>query len=221
MLVLTRQRDQSVVIGDDIVVTIVDIRGDKVRLGITAPRDVTVHRKEIWDQIKTENESAGQLQPKDVPSGLVTAPVNSEHTQFMNVALEEAAESLKEGGIPIGAVLVRNGQIIGRGRNRRVQDKDPMAQAALLCIHSAGREPHYKDATLYCTVTPSILCGGAILQFGIGTVVVGDAASFKGGAVMLRNQGVKLINLADIRAMEITRHFIAAQPQLWAEHSGR
>src|SRR5271163_2113511 len=106
MLVLSRQRDETIMIGDNIEVTVVDIRGDKVRLGINAPKSITVHRKEIYEAIKRENLSAAVR---------VAAPPDP----FMLAAIEEAKIGMAEGGLPIGSVLVRNGQIIARGHNRR------------------------------------------------------------------------------------------------------
>jgi carbon storage regulator CsrA len=127
MLVLARQKDQSIVIGDDVVITIVDIRGDKVRLGINAPREVSVHRKEIYDLVR---EKANQPVP----------PPDEATLGFMAAAIEEAQTGLNEGGLPIGSVLVRNGQIIARGHIRRVQQGNPMAHAEFDCLTHAGRQ---------------------------------------------------------------------------------
>ena len=107
MLVLARQRDETIMIGDDVQVTVVDIRGDKVRLGINAPKSVTVHRKEVYMAIK-ENQARAAAQATD---GAVDP--------FLKAAIDEAQLGLKEGGLPIGSVLVRDGQIIARGHNRR------------------------------------------------------------------------------------------------------
>src|SRR5688572_8827069 len=139
MLVLARQRDQSVMIGDDMEVRVVDVRGDKVRLGFIAPRDVAVHRKEVYDAIREANEAAARMTPDDLrgltPNGPVMRisrdPVAARASDdaFLRAAIEEARAGLAEGGLPIGSVLVRGGQVIGRGRNRRVQNNDPMAHA--------------------------------------------------------------------------------------------
>src|SRR5207245_2355182 len=142
MLVLARQRGESIVIGDDIEVTVVDIRGDKVRLGIKAPRTTTVHRKEIYDTIKEENRKTAHLQPGDIPTLTPPPPqhmrqVNEQATKpatpdpFLRAAIDQARKGLAEGGLPIGSVLVRNGQIIAAGHNRRVQHGDPMAHAEI------------------------------------------------------------------------------------------
>src|SRR4051812_12536750 len=123
MLVLSRQREQAIMIGDDIEVSVVDIRGDKVRLGINAPRSVSVHRKEIYEAIRRENKAAAEVRPEDV-SLLVPGPHNptlklvkddaTGGDPFMRVAIDEAKKSLSHGGIPTGAVLVRDNRIIGR-----------------------------------------------------------------------------------------------------------
>src|SRR5262249_41460434 len=147
-----RQRDETIMIGDDIEVTVVDIRGDKVRLGINAPRTVSVHRKEVYDAIRRENREAARLHPADVPSlgGLRAPPpmklvaaeaiARTAREPFIRAAVEEARLGLSEGGLPIGSVLVRGGQIIGRGHNRRVQNGDPMAHAEIDALTKAGRQ---------------------------------------------------------------------------------
>jgi len=117
MLVLARQKDQSIVIGDDVVVTIVDIRGDKVRLGIEAPREVSVHRKEIYNLVKQKNQAAAN---EASGNGQGEAAEGASHVgngadPFLRAAIDEARAGLAEGGLPIGSVLVRGGQIIGRG----------------------------------------------------------------------------------------------------------
>src|SRR5947207_5428020 len=178
MLVLSRQREQAIMIGDDIEVKIVDLRGDKVRLGISAPRSVSVHRKEVYEAIRRENQAAAQVQPEDV-APLVSSPQqiphmklaqekeNSNMDPFLRAAIDEAKLGLSEGGLPIGSVLVRNNQIIGRGHNRRVQHGDPMAHAEIDCLKNAGRQKSYRDTVLYSTLMPCYLCTGAVIQFGI------------------------------------------------------
>src|SRR5262245_22652819 len=122
MLVLARQRDQAITIGHDIIISVVDIRGDKVRLGINAPRSVQVHRKEVYDAIRKENQEAAEVRPEDLapliqsPSGspmkiASDEPVNGD--PFLRAAIHEAQKSGLHGGLPIGAVLVRSGRIIG------------------------------------------------------------------------------------------------------------
>ena len=208
MLVLARQKDQSIVIGDDVVITIVDIRGDKVRLGINAPREVSVHRKEIYDLVR---EKASQ-----------PAPAPDEATiGFMRAAIDEALLGLSEGGLPIGSVLGRDGQIIGRGHNRRVQQGNPMAHAEIDCLTQAGRQETYKDTTLYSTLSPCHLCSGAVVQFGIPRVVLGESVNFPGAPDHLRKHGVQVVDLHDAQCISMMADFIKANPKLWNEDIGK
>jgi len=236
MLVLARQRDESIVIGDEIIVTVVDIRGDKVRLGIAAPRSVSVHRKEIWEAIRKENESASKMSPADVaglparpmrltPASAVTlvdSPENrSMHAGFMKEAIAEARVGLAEGGLPIGSVLVRDGKVIARGHNRRVQRGDPMAHAEIDCLTVAGRQKTYGDTVLYSTLMPCFLCSGAAVQFGIRKVVVGESVNFKGGPEFMKSHGIEVIDLADAECIEMMGTFIGEHPELWNEDIGK
>src|SRR3954471_22971752 len=100
---------------------------------------------------------------------------------FLQAAIDEARLGLSEGGLPIGSVLVRDGQIIGRGHNRRVQRGDPMAHAEIDCLTSAGRQRTYADTVLYSTLMPCFLCSGAAVQFGVQKVIVGESVNFPGG----------------------------------------
>jgi cytosine deaminase len=209
MLVLARQRDETIMIGDDVQVTVVDIRGDKVRLGINAPKSVTVHRKEVYMAIK-ENQARAAAQATD---GAVDP--------FLKAAIDEAQLGLKEGGLPIGSVLVRNGQIIGRGHNRRVQRGDPMAHAEIDCLTQAGRQTTYKDTVLYSTLMPCYLCSGAVVQFGVPTVIVGESVNFKGGPDFMRSHGVQVTDLNDPTCIKMMADFIQAHPELWNEDIGK
>lgn len=231
MLVLSRQKDQSIVIGDDIQVTIVDIRGDKVRLGINAPRNISVHRKEIYEAVKRENLAASR----------VTAPVmapqphmslasgdqgNLAHhgngaDPFIRAAIDEARKGLAEGGLPIGSVLVRGNEIIGRGHNRRVQKNDPMAHAEIDCLSNAGRQNTYRDTVLYSTLMPCYLCSGAIVQFGIPRVVAGESVNFGGAPEFLGQHGIQCIDLHDPECVQMMSDFIKTHPDLWHEDIGR
>jgi cytosine deaminase len=231
MLVLSRQKDQTIMIGDDIEVTVVDIRGDKVRLGINAPRTITVHRKEVYDLLKRE----GQLHPGGAkggahnhgPSigGAPSSPPPVEATRsndpFLREAVEEARRGLAEGGLPIGSVLVRNGEVIARGHNRRVQKGDPMAHAEIDCLTHAGRLKSYKDTVLYSTLMPCFLCSGAVVQFGIPRVVVGESVNFSGAPGFLRHQGIECVDLHDAECIQMMGDFIKAHPDLWHEDIGK
>lgn len=147
---------------------------------------------------------------------------------FLHAAIEEAKQGLAEGGLPIGSVLVRNGAIIGRGHNRRVQNGDPMAHAEIDCLTRAGRQPTYRDTVLYSTLMPCFLCRGAVVQFGIPKVIVGESVNFPGGQGpagrspdFLRSHGVEVVDLADPTCIEMMRSFIQANPGLWNEDIGR
>jgi len=236
MLVLTRQRNETIVIGNDIDVTVVDIRGDKVRLGIQAPRNVTVHRKEIYDQIRQANEQSVLLQPRDLvglpanpppPAILIpTTPVFPRAADvtgdpFLAAAIEEARLGLREGGLPIGSVLVRGDRIIARGHNRRVQHGNPMAHAEIDCLTNAGRQESYRDTILYSTLMPCFLCSGAVMQFGIPKVIAGESVNFSGAPDLLRGRGVEVIDLHDPTCIQMMGDFILANPKLWNEDIGK
>ena len=144
-----------------------------------------------------------------------------EHTGFMAAALDEARQGLAEGGIPIGSVLVRDGEIVGRGHNRRVQRGDPMAHAEIDCLQSAGRQRTYRDTTLYSTLAPCYLCSGAVVQFGIPRVVIGEARTFPGAPDFLRGHGVEVIDLDVDECVALMRRFIEENPALWNEDIGQ
>src|SRR5207302_2642770 len=114
---------------------------------------------------------------------------------FLRAAIDEAKHGLAEGGLPIGSVLVRNNQIVARGHNRRVQKGDPMAHAEIDCLTRAGRQRTYRDTVLYSTLMPCFLCSGAVVQFGIPKVVVGDSVNFGGAPDLLRKHGVEMVDL--------------------------
>ena len=137
------------------------------------------------------------------------------------LAIEEARQGVKEGGLPIGSVLVRAGHIIGRGHNRRVQKGDPMAHAEIDCLTNAGRQTTYKDTVLYSTLMPCYLCSGAVVQFGIPKVVAGESVNFAGAPDFLRKQGVEVIDLHDPQCVQMMGDFIKARPDLWFEDIGK
>jgi cytosine deaminase len=229
MLVLTRQRDDSIMIGDDIEIKIVDIRGDKVRLGITAPRNILVYRSEVYEQIRKENQAAAQVTPADVPNlPMPEAPINPfprladvNRDPFLMAAIEEARAGLKEGGLPIGSILVRDGKIIGRGHNRRIQRGDPMAHAEIDCLTNAGRQKSYRDTVLYSTLMPCHLCSGAAVQFGVPKVIVGESVNFPGAPDFMRSAGIQVVDLHDLECIELMSNFIREHPELWNEDIGK
>lgn len=139
---------------------------------------------------------------------------------FLTAALEEAKAGYAEGGIPIGSVLVKDGAVIGRGHNRRVQQGDPMAHAEIDCLRQAGRIGRYAGTTLYSTLSPCYLCSGAVVQFGIKKVVVGEARNFPGAPDFLRSHGVEVVLLDDPECVALMRRFIQEKPRLWNEDIG-
>jgi creatinine deaminase len=139
------------------------------------------------------------------------------HATFMQAAYAQALKSYQQGGLPIGAVMVADGQIIAEGHNRRVQDGDPTAHGEMDCFRKAGRRPHYRDVTLYTTLSPCMMCAGTVVQFGIPRVVVGEDRSFPGNIDFLREHGVDVVLLDDAPCQQLMRRFIAEQPALWNE----
>lgn len=235
MLVLSRLKGQAIRIAGNVIVKIIDVRGDKVRLGIEAPKEIEVHREEVYAEIQRENCSAARLQPADLAGASISTPAppmklvreESATDPFLLAAIDEAKAGLAEGGLPIGSVLVRNGQIIGRGHNRRVQHGDPMAHAEIDCLTKAGRQRTYADTVLYSTLMPCYLCSGAVVQFGIRKVIVGESVNFPGGEGpagkspdFLRANGVEVTDLHDRQCIEMMSRFIRENPTLWNEDIG-
>jgi cytosine/creatinine deaminase len=140
--------------------------------------------------------------------------------EFLNEAIAEAKKGLSEGGIPIGSVLVRNGKIIGRGHNKRVQDGDPVTHAEIDCLRQAGRIGNYKDTVLYSTLMPCYLCAGAVVQFGIRTVIAGESQTFPGAKEFMESHGVRVIDQSDPECIQLMTDFIREHPQLWNEDIG-
>ncbi len=138
----------------------------------------------------------------------------------MQAAIDEAKKGLAAGGIPIGSVLVKDGQIIGRGHNQRVQQGDPMAHAEIDCLRNAGRIGNYKNTVLYSTLMPCYLCSGAVVQFGIKKVIVGESVTFPGGPEFMQAHGVEVTDLRNQECIELMNHFIAEKPDLWNEDIG-
>ena len=145
-----------------------------------------------------------------------------QHRKFMKEAIKEARKGLREGGIPIGSVLVKEGKILGRGHNRRVQKGSAILHAEMDCLENAGRltARDYAKCTIYSTLSPCDMCTGAILLYKIPTVVIGENKTFKGPETYSRRRGVKFINL-DLRdCKKMMRDFIVAKPGLWNEDIG-
>ena len=139
----------------------------------------------------------------------------------MAAAIAQAHKSRSEGGIPIGSTLVRRGELIAAGHNKRVQENDPVTHAEIDCLRQAGRIGSFKDTVLYSTLMPCYLCAGAVVQFGIGKVIVGENRTFAGAAEFMRSHGVEVINLDLAECVEMMARFIAEHPGLWNEDIGR
>jgi cytosine/creatinine deaminase len=141
---------------------------------------------------------------------------------FLSAAIDEARAGLAEGGIPIGSVIVHDGQIVGRGHNRRVQRGSAILHAEMDALENAGRRSaaFYRECTLYTTLSPCSMCSGAILLYGIARVIAGENATFVGEEEWLRGRGVTVEVLGDERCIGLMRDFIAANPTLWNEDIG-
>jgi cytosine deaminase len=142
--------------------------------------------------------------------------------KFMQAAIDEAEAGLKEGGIPIGSVLVHNGRIIGRGHNRRVQKGSAVLHAEMDALENAGRQPAkvYQESTLYTTLSPCAMCSGAILLYKIPTVIIGENQTFMGDEELLRSKGVTVADMADKTCIKMMKDFIRDNPALWNEDIG-
>ena len=142
--------------------------------------------------------------------------------QFMQAAIDEARDGEREGGIPIGSVLVHRGRIIGRGHNRRVQRGSAVLHGEMDALEQAGRQPAavYRESVLYTTLSPCPMCSGAILLYGIPKVVIGENQTFVGEEELLRSRGVALDVLQDATCIQMMSSFIRAHPELWNEDIG-
>jgi cytosine deaminase len=137
-------------------------------------------------------------------------------------ALAEAQAGFEEGGVPVGAALFdQNGQLLGKGRNRRVQDDDPSVHGETAAFRDAGRQRCYRDTILVTTLAPCWYCSGLIRQFGIGTVVIGENANFEGHLDWLKEAGVKVILLDDEHCKQLMARFIEQSPDIWNEDIGQ
>lgn len=137
--------------------------------------------------------------------------------EFMQAAIDEARQGRQEGGIPIGSVLVRGGQIVARGRNKRVQENNPIKHGEMDCLFNAGRQRTYRDTVLYTTLMPCFMCAGTIVQFKIPKVVVGESRTFGESREFLESHGVE-VEIVDLdECVAMMQEFIAAEPTLWNE----
>ena len=139
---------------------------------------------------------------------------------FMQAAIEQAEKSLSEGGIPIGSVLVKDGDIIARGHNKRVQEQNPILHGEMDCLNNAGRIGSYKNTVIYSTLMPCYMCAGTIVQFKIPKVVVGESVTFKGAREFMEQYAVEVVDLQHEGCIEMMRGFIEKNPELWGEDIG-
>lgn len=142
---------------------------------------------------------------------------------FLAAAIAEAEQGLREGGIPIGSVIVSQAKIIGHGHNRRVQQGSAVLHGEMDALENAGRQPAqvYREATLYTTLSPCAMCSGAILLYGIRRVIIGENRTFKGEEDLLKSRGVSLEVRQDERCISMMTEFIRDHPELWDEDIGK
>ena len=144
-----------------------------------------------------------------------------DYDRMLAVAVEEAKIGLAEGGIPIGAALFDGqGNLLGRGHNRRIQEDDPSVHGETDAFRKAGRQLSYRDTIMVTTLAPCWYCSGLVRQFNIGTVVVGESVNFQGGIDWLRENGVRVIDLNSAECIELLGDYISAHPEIWNEDIG-
>jgi len=141
--------------------------------------------------------------------------------EFMQAAIAQARKSRNEGGIPIGSALARAGKLVAVGHNKRVQESDPVTHAEIDCLRNAGRLGSFRDTVLYSTLMPCYLCAGAVVQFGIKKVIVGESRTFPGAVDFMRSHKVEVIDLDLLECVDMMQKFIAENPALWAEDIGK
>ncbi len=145
-----------------------------------------------------------------------------DYEAMLEVALREAREGLREGGIPIGAaIFAADGRVIGKGHNRRVQQNDPSMHGETDAFRNAGRQASYRKLTMVTTLAPCWYCGGLVRQFGFGTVVVGESKTFQGGIDWLRSLGVQIIDLESKECFSMLQKYISENPAVWNEDIGQ
>ncbi len=138
----------------------------------------------------------------------------------MRMAIDEAKEGRLEGGIPIGSVLVKDGKVIAKGRNKRVQEQNPILHGEMDCLNNAGRVGSYKGTTIYSTLMPCYMCAGTIVQFNIPKVIVGESVTFSGARELMEQHGVEVIDLNNQECIDMMTKFIEERPALWNEDIG-
>lgn len=137
--------------------------------------------------------------------------------EFMTMAIAEARQGLAEGGIPIGSVLVKDGKVVARGHNKRVQENNPILHGEMDCLNNAGRMGSYRNTVIYSTLMPCFMCAGTIVQFKIPKVIVGESQTFSGARAFLESQGVEVVDLNLPECIRMMEDFIREKPALWNE----
>ena len=146
---------------------------------------------------------------------------NPDYEMMLKIAVEEAKIGLAEGGIPIGAALFdKDGNLLGKGHNRRVQENDPSVHGETDAFRNAGRQANYRDKVMVTTLAPCWYCSGLVRQFNIKTVIVGEAENFSGGIEWLKENGIEVINLNSQECIKMLGDYIAENPQIWNEDIG-
>ena len=144
-----------------------------------------------------------------------------DYRALLETAIEEAKRGLAEGGIPIGAALFdKDGNLLGKGHNRRIQEDDPSVHGETDAFRKAGRQRDYRDKIMVTTLAPCWYCSGLVRQFNIGTVVVGESVNFEGGVDWLKENGVQVIDLNSAECIELLSEYIKANPEIWNEDIG-
>jgi cytosine deaminase len=139
---------------------------------------------------------------------------------FMKEAIRQAKNSLSEGGIPIGSVLVKDGIVVSKGHNKRVQEDNPILHGEMDCLNNAGRIGSYKDTIIYSTLMPCYMCAGTIVQFNIKKVIVGESRTFTGAREFMEEHGVEVIDLDLPECVDMMTDFIEKNPKIWNEDIG-
>lgn len=139
---------------------------------------------------------------------------------FMQAAIDEARKGLAEGGIPIGSALVKGGKLVATGRNKRVQENNPILHGEMDCLNNAGRIGSYRNTVMYSTLMPCYMCAGTIVQFKIPKVVVGESRTFPGARQFMEEHGVEVIDLDLPECLAMMEEFIQAKPEVWNEDIG-
>jgi cytosine deaminase len=147
----------------------------------------------------------------------MTETLTETDRRMLRIAYEEAKAGYEEGGCPIGSVLARGDSVVAQGRNRRVQEGDPIAHGEMDALRRAGRQRTYRDTVLYTSLSPCMMCSGTIVQFGIPRVVIAENTTFGGNEGFLRSRGVEVVVADDPDCIALMRRFIAERPELWSE----